>query len=126
MGTGEDHAMNIAYVFFIYMFGFILPLAIIFTCYLNIIKTIKLKSQMTQTAANQTSRAARDRKLTIMVAAMVSQMGKHYLPWLSLTCSDAVLHLLLVSLCLRIHSRDSWLHTQAHPLILHPGHPHHA
>ena len=43
MGTGEDHAMNITYVFYIYMFGFIVPLAIIFTCYLKIIKTIKLK-----------------------------------------------------------------------------------
>ena len=43
MGTGEDSHMNKAYVFFIYMFGFIVPLAIIFTCYLKIIKTIKLK-----------------------------------------------------------------------------------
>ena len=43
MGTGEDPDMNKAYVFFIYMFGFIVPLAIIFTCYLKIIKTIKLK-----------------------------------------------------------------------------------
>ena len=43
MGTGEDHLMNIAYIFFIYMFGFIFPLNIIFTSYLKIIKTIKLK-----------------------------------------------------------------------------------
>ena len=43
MGTGEDHIMNITYVFYIYMFGFIFPLTIIFTCYLKIIKTIKLK-----------------------------------------------------------------------------------
>ena len=43
MGTGEDHAMNIAYVFYIYMFGFIVPFAIIFTCYLKIIKTITIK-----------------------------------------------------------------------------------
>ena len=43
MGKGEDHEMNIAYVFYIYMFGFIFPLAIIFTSYLKIIKTIKLK-----------------------------------------------------------------------------------
>jgi len=71
MGTGEDHAMNITYVFYIYMFGFIVPLTIIFTCYLKIIKTIKLKSQQTQTAANQSSRQARDRKLTIMVAVML-------------------------------------------------------
>ena len=89
MGTGEDHLMNIAYVFYIYMCGFIFPLAIIFTCYLKIIKTTKqkvtmryfnhqscscLKSQMTQTAANQTRRQARDKKLTIMVAAMVSKI----------------------------------------------------
>ena len=43
MGTGEDHVMNIAYVFYIYMCGFIFPLAIIFTCYLKIIKTLKQK-----------------------------------------------------------------------------------
>ena len=43
MGTGEDHTMSIGYVFYIYMFGFIFPFAIIFTCYLKIIKTIKIK-----------------------------------------------------------------------------------
>ena len=43
MGTGEDQVMNIAYVFYIYMLGFIFPLAIISTCYLKIIKTIKQK-----------------------------------------------------------------------------------
>ena len=47
---------------------------------------------MTQTAANQTSRQARDRKLTIMVAAMVSQMpyitisNHYYLQMLSFIC----------------------------------------
>ena len=35
--------LHMAYVFYIYMFGFILPVAIIFTSYLKIIKTIKLK-----------------------------------------------------------------------------------
>ena len=43
MGTGEDHTMSIGYVFYIYMFGFIFPFAIIFTCYLKITKTIRLK-----------------------------------------------------------------------------------
>ena len=33
--------MHMAYVFYIYMFGFILPAAIIITCYVKIIKTIQ-------------------------------------------------------------------------------------
>ena len=43
VGSGENPTLHMAYVFFIYMFGFILPVAIIFTSYLKIIKTIKLK-----------------------------------------------------------------------------------
>ena len=43
MGKGDNHWMNIAYVFYIYMFGFVIPLAIISTSYLKIIKTIRLK-----------------------------------------------------------------------------------
>ena len=43
MGKEDDHWMNIAYVFYIYIFGFIIPLAIISTSYLKIIKTLKLK-----------------------------------------------------------------------------------
>ena len=33
--------MHMAYVFYIYMFGFIIPVAIILTCYVKIIKTIQ-------------------------------------------------------------------------------------
>ena len=33
--------MHMAYVFYIYMFGFIIPVAIILTCYDKIIKTIQ-------------------------------------------------------------------------------------
>ena len=43
MWKGDNHWMNISYVFYIYMFGFIIPLAIISTSYLKIIKTLKLK-----------------------------------------------------------------------------------
>ena len=41
--SGEDLRMHITFIFFIYMFGFIIPMVIIFTSYLKIIKTIKLK-----------------------------------------------------------------------------------
>ena len=40
-GSGEDPMMHMAYVFYIYMFGFTLPVAIILTCYVKIIKTIQ-------------------------------------------------------------------------------------
>ena len=41
--SGEDPMMHMTYVFFIYMFGFIIPVTVIFTSYFKIIKTIKLK-----------------------------------------------------------------------------------
>ena len=40
-GTGIDPMLHISYVFYIYMFGFIIPVSIILTCYVKIIKTIK-------------------------------------------------------------------------------------
>ena len=42
-GSGEDPMTHMAYVFYIYVFGFILPVSIIFSSYIKIIKTIKLQ-----------------------------------------------------------------------------------
>ena len=50
------------------------------------------QSQQTQTAANQSSRQARDRKLTIMVAVMVSMImsSKYLIPTLTSCCPSSV------------------------------------
>ena len=40
-GAGKNPLLHISYVFYIYMFGFIIPVSIILTCYVKIIKTIK-------------------------------------------------------------------------------------
>ena len=89
--------MHMAYVFYIYLFGFILPVVIIFNCYLKIIRTIKFKvkygeGSLLMMSDNETfqnirrtsssspglqGRVNKDRKLTIMVAVMVS--SQHYL-----------------------------------------------
>ena len=72
-GIGEDLTMHVTYVFFIYLFGFIIPVSIIFTSYLKIIKTIKIKARIRASSSrsvNQT-RLEKDRKLTVMVAVMV-------------------------------------------------------
>ena len=42
-GVGENKQVHMAYVFFIYVLGFIIPFTIIFTSYFKIVKTLKLK-----------------------------------------------------------------------------------
>ena len=42
-GAGEKVVSHLSYVAFIYVFGFIIPVSIIVTCYVKIIKTVKLK-----------------------------------------------------------------------------------
>ena len=42
-GSEKEHFMHLTYMFYIYGFGFILPGSVIFSSYLQIFKTIKLK-----------------------------------------------------------------------------------
>ena len=42
-GSGRDPVDHISYVAYIYTFGFIVPVTIIFTSYYKIIKTVKYK-----------------------------------------------------------------------------------
>ena len=42
-GSGQDPVDHISYVAYIYTFGFIVPVTIIFTSYYKIIKTVKYK-----------------------------------------------------------------------------------
>ena len=73
--NGSDHIPYVAYIF---TFGFIVPVTIIFTSYYKIIKTIKFKAGLMRAAGathlislSFKARMEKDKKITIMVAIMV-------------------------------------------------------
>ena len=43
VGSEDDRLHHMAYMFYIYMFGFIIPVSIVFSSYLKIVKTLKQK-----------------------------------------------------------------------------------
>jgi len=86
--------MYMAYVIYIYMFGFIIPVAIILTCYVKIIKTIKFTS-IRRTSNSSTwkspglqSRVEKDRKLTIMVAVMIISFLVTWFPYACVSIAE--------------------------------------
>ena len=79
--VGGSHPLaHFSYVTYIYTFGFLIPVTIIFTSYYKIIKAIKYKASLMKATGVNTqcfspgnkSRIEKDRRLTIMVAIMVS------------------------------------------------------
>ena len=70
---------HFSYVTYIYTFGFLIPVTVIFTSYYKIIKTIKYKACLMKATGGNTqwlspgnkSRIEKDKRLTFMVAIMV-------------------------------------------------------
>ena len=104
-GSGVDPMDHLSYVAYIYTFGFIVPVTIIFTSYYKIIKTVKYKVRGNPDAASRLhtahaqaslikatggvkwqspsnkSRQERDRRLTSMVAVMIISFLAIWMPY---------------------------------------------
>ena len=134
-GEQSSHSGHtISYIVFIYLLGFVFPLAIISTSYLKIIKTIRkialkniynsqpvyrLKGRQPGTTQSS-SRVTRDRRLTVLVAVMVRSDDSDDLSTLLLA---GFFSAVLVPLRLHLYHGGAGLQAPDSPLHLSAGHP---
>jgi len=83
----QSPALQMSYIAYIYCLGFIIPIIIIFTSYIKIIKTIKNSGNFPLSMSQSVRRGKleRDRRITRMVAIM---LGSYLIIWFPYACTS--------------------------------------